>query len=73
MQFRIVSSLVASLVLGALNPCAGQDAKGFYVNEELGFRVKVPEEWSEIPVRIDENWIVSKFLSKKTWLWSGPR
>lgn len=68
MQFRIVSSLVASLVLGALSPCAGQDPKGFYVNEELGFRVKVPEEWSEIPVRIDENWIVSKFLSKKTWL-----
>ena len=43
---------------------------GFVAEHEdnrLGFAIKPPKKWTEIPVQNSEAWIVGKYLSKKTY------
>lgn len=68
LTIRPLFLLAMTVSLFPLAPAQARVAKGQYIHEGLGFRVKAPEGWSEIPVRLDENWIVAKFLSDKTWL-----
>lgn len=68
MKSRLVALALAGAFAALAPSTRAQVVRGTYIDEELGFRVRVPDDWSEIPVRIDENWIVAKFLSSKTWL-----
>lgn len=50
-------SLVATLAL------AGPAAAGTYKNELLGFKISIPSEYTEVPPRPTEPYIVARFLS----------
>lgn len=41
--------------------------KGLYEDDKAGFRFKIPDKWTIVPVQIDEKWIVAKFLSNRTY------
>jgi hypothetical protein len=58
--------LPALFVIALASGAAGQ--KGWFTHDVLGFKVKVPDGWTEVPLRVDENWIVGKFLSDKTYI-----
>ena len=45
---------------------------GFHVDERLGFKLKPPRGWSQIPLKVDEQWLVAKYLSDKTYLYHDP-
>lgn len=53
---------IASLCI----PAAAQK-QGYHQDSKKGFQIKVPEKWTTIPVKIDEKWIVAKFLSNRSY------
>ena len=59
----------AATVACALALCTAttQAQSGLYTHD-LGFRIRVPDDWNNVPIQIDENWIVAKFLSEKSWI-----
>ncbi len=52
-------------------PAAAQ-ASGYHVDERLGFKLKPPRGWTQIPLKVDEEWLVAKYLSDKTYLYNDP-
>lgn len=67
----MLASAVLAPVVALASQADAQVRKGTYTNEALGFEIRVPDGWTEVPIRIDENWIVAKFLSDKTWISKG--
>lgn len=59
----LVSALVAGL--------PAQVSHGVYRNDLLGFTIKVPAKWDQIPLKVDEHWIAAKFLSNKAYPTKG--
>jgi hypothetical protein len=57
------SALGASLALVASTTLAA--AQDVHKDERLGFKVRVPRGWEEIPLRSDEKWIVGRYRSPK--------
>lgn len=62
-----IAPILAGLVLaaGLTAPVIGQ--KGLYEDEKRGYRMKLPDKWTIVPVQIDEKWIVGKFLSNRSY------
>ncbi len=44
---------------------AGAAAQDSHKDERLGFQLRIPRGWTQIPVRTDEPWIVGKYRSPK--------
>ena len=63
-----VARLLAGLcsIVCLLLPANAQKP-GIHEDGKKGFRVKVPEKWTTVPVQIDEKWIVAKFLSNRSY------
>lgn len=59
---------IAALVLATfgLVLCAPTAAATDHKDERLGFKLKVPRKWQQIPQGKNEIWIVGKFVSDKT-------
>jgi len=59
------------LILGVVAFCCPVSAqlKGTtYTNQDLAVTVRVPTGWTEIPLLVEEEWVVAKFLSDKSYL-----
>ncbi len=41
--------------------------KGLYEDKQRGFKLRVPDKWTTVPVQIDEKWIVAKFLCNRSY------
>ncbi len=53
------------LVAGVLNaPVPAQ----YHVDNTWGFKLKVPRGWREIPLKVNERWILAKYQSKQSYL-----
>lgn len=39
-----------------------------WTHEKYGIELKIPDDFSEVPLQIDEQWIAGKFLSDKSYL-----
>ena len=61
------STPLAGLVLLASLAASALAQKGQYEDLKRGYRLKVPDKWTLVPVQIDEQWIVAKFLSNKSY------
>lgn len=61
---RLLVGLFVASCLAA--PVLAQKA-GIHEDLKRGFRLKIPEKWTTVPVQIDEKWIVAKFLSNRTY------
>lgn len=75
----LIALLVSSGAAGTLGfgmpPAAGSatlQASGYHVDERLGFKLKPPRGWTQIPLKVEEQWLVAKFLSDKTYLYNDP-
>lgn len=44
-----------------------QGSSGYHEDKLFGFKFKPPKDWSNIPVKVDEGWLVAKFLSKRDY------
>lgn len=39
----------------------------------LGFKFKPPKEWTAVPLKVDENWQVAKYLSPREYIYNDPQ
>ncbi|MEE2888453.1 MAG: hypothetical protein VX951_13565, partial [Planctomycetota bacterium] len=65
---RIVLGFSALVVLCMLLPGQGTFRGGWLQDDTLGFKVKVPSKWRQIPTKPDEQWVVGLFQSKKEYV-----
>lgn len=56
---------VVTLVLASALPA--QIKAGVYEDKKNGFKIRVPDKWSQVPISIDEKWIVARFLCPRTY------
>src|SRR5262245_30818206 len=63
---RLFPRRARALVALALLASAPLGAQNVHKDERLGFKIKVPRGWEEIPLRSDEQWIVGRYRSPKT-------
>ncbi|NOT28900.1 MAG: hypothetical protein HOP15_00470 [Planctomycetes bacterium] len=59
-----VNALVTALALCACSALAF--AQDLHKDERLGFKLKAPRGWEQVPLRSDEQWIVGRYRSSKT-------
>ena len=60
------SLALATLLLGLTSLCPGVSAAPQVFKEpRIGFQIKVPKKWSQVPTAADEVYIAAKYLSKK--------
>jgi hypothetical protein len=55
--------VIASFFALALLSAAAR--AGEYQDDRLGFKIQIPREWAPIAQKVDERWIVAKYLSNK--------
>ena len=59
----------------AVEPVAVPQAKpdkGVCEDTRYGFRFKAPKEWTRIPLKLEEQWQVAKYLSDKPYFYTDP-
>ena len=54
--------MVLSVLCFGAAPSSAQTHK----DERVGFQIKPPKKWTQIPMQSEEEWIVAKFVSNKT-------
>ncbi len=62
MMNRLATLLLATLGLVLLAPTASASD---HEDERLGFRIKIPRDWKQAPLRKEERWIVANYVSDK--------
>lgn len=62
--FALIASLNWTSSIAAASP---QNKAGYHEDTTFGFKLKPPKDWSNIPVKVDEGWLVAKFLSKREY------
>jgi hypothetical protein len=58
-----------------VEPMAAPQAKsdkGVCEDTRYGFRFKAPKEWTRIPLKLEEQWQVAKYLSDKPYFYTDP-
>ena len=65
---RALACTAASLALATAAPSLVH--AGTYKNEAIGFQLSVPGEYTEVPPKATEPFIVARFLSKKKQFWT---
>jgi len=56
-----------SLVLAGIGVAQPTFQAGVHEDPTIGFKVKVPDKWTMVPVDIDEKWIVGKYLCNRDY------
>lgn len=64
------ASFAVALVHSAPSVAPAPFADGEYVDNRLGIKIFVPKAWTQIPLSLDERWMVAKFLSDKSYFWT---
>lgn len=68
--FVCLSSLALPITLARSARAHPLTALAEHEDTRIGFRIATPRGWSAIPLRIDERWIVAKYLSDKNDHWT---
>src|SRR5688572_22839696 len=58
---------VTPLLFSALAMAQPRFTAGVHEDPRLGYKIKVPEKWTMVPVDIDEKWIVAKYLCNREY------
>ncbi len=59
-----------ALACFALVVCCAVSARADHKDARLGFTIQTPREWTSIPQRADERWLVANFQSNKPNFWT---
>jgi hypothetical protein len=62
---RLVIAFLAVTI--TLLVAAGTATAQVHENKKVGYRVLHPRNWTEVPIKTSENWIVGKFISDKDY------
>lgn len=57
--------LAALFAACIVTPAVAQ--RGNYEDPTRGYKLRIPDKWTTVPVQIDEKWIVSKFLCNRSY------
>ncbi len=57
----------AVLLLASVLPAQGKLVKGVHQDPVNGYQIGVPKRWTMVPVKIDEKWIVAKYLCHREY------
>jgi len=60
---RPFAAALAALAFASLLPAAA--AQSTIENTRYGFKLRAPSDWKEVPLKVDERWIVAKYLSDR--------
>lgn len=60
--------LAASLALVLVGSAEAQLKGRVWTHEPLGFQITVPDDYSLVPLQVDEKWIIAKLLGDKTYI-----
>ncbi len=63
--FRL--ALVLTTLLGSVAAQQPSFANGHHEDPRVGYRIRVPDKWTMVPVDIDEKWIVGKYLCNRDY------
>lgn len=44
--------------------------KGWHQDDRLGFKIRIPKKWKEMPLAADEKWLVARYDSKKAYFFT---
>ena len=66
---RFARALLALLSLSLLAPLATAQK---FEDKRFGYELRLPKEWSQIPIKANEEYIIAKFLAKKTYFYTDP-
>jgi hypothetical protein len=80
---RLASTIVAAFLgLCAFVPAASaapsapqapaKQDKGICEDTRYGFRFKAPKDWTRIPLKLEEQWQVAKYLSDRAYFYTDP-
>jgi hypothetical protein len=52
---------------------APQAKSSHHEDARLGFKFKPPKDWGAVPLAVDENWQVAKYLSPRAYIYNDPQ
>jgi hypothetical protein len=68
---RLLGVVLAGLVaLLGRPPDARAGPGGYHQDDRLGYKVRAPQDWTQVPIGVDEAWIAAKFLSDKAYFYT---
>lgn len=62
--------LLALTLMLLVSPCSLAQV---YEDAEHGFRLVPPKKWQQLPRKIDENWVVAKFVCDREYFWNNSQ
>ena len=62
-------STIAPVAHGAPTASAAPQST-LHKDTRFGFRLSAPKKWNKIPLKVDEQWLLAKWLSEKTYFWT---
>lgn len=62
--------LANTFAIGAVPRVASAVAIADHQDDRIGFRIATPRGWTAIPLKVDERWVVAKYLSDKSYSWT---
>jgi len=68
----LAACALAASTLTASTVAAPTTALADHKDERLGFSLRLPAKWTEIPLRTDEHWVVGKWACNKVDHWTDP-
>jgi len=69
MRYQLMTSALAAMTLLPVDRVEAQQLQGRkWSHDKLGVQMTIPEDFAVVPLQTDEQWIVAKFLSDKTYL-----
>jgi hypothetical protein len=60
-------ALAAATLVGAALSQQPRFAAGQHEDPRVGYKIRVPDKWTMVPVDIDEKWIVGKYLCNRDY------
>jgi len=66
---QLLRATLALLSLFLLAPLATAQK---FEDKRFGYELRIPKEWSQIPIKANEEYIIAKFLAKKTYFYTDP-
>ena len=70
----LLAPLWTPTVVHGPEPTVSLQAKSSqHEDTRLGFKFKPPKDWTAVPLKVDENWQVAKYLSPREYIYNDPQ
>jgi hypothetical protein len=63
-------ALICGVSLAPQSPACGLGTGGEHEDERFGYKIRPPKDWASIPVKVNEGWLIAKFLSDRAYYYT---